>query len=144
MVPFQPQPVEQLKARFPKAVAVVYDWEAGRRLAVKDLRHLDPVNFREGPPADHVFDFKDGMRIIVTQDLEEDNKVFLHVSVGAQVGTQVMRRFSYTGREGQAVFKDMAMRRYRELSGDRERLFFDGFAKTGVAHWRRQIIGSRF
>lgn len=142
MVPFNPQPVDQLKTRFSIALQYVYDWEQGAKLTVKDSTLVHPVVFTEGPPADQVFDFEDGLRLIVTQDLEEEGKIFLHVSAGAQPGTHVMRRFSYTGREGQAVFKDLAMRRYKQISGDSERLFFDGFAKpSGVAHWRRRIIG---
>lgn len=140
MLPFNPQPTEELKARFPKALECIYDWEGGQKLRASDRQPIGAVDYRQGPLHDHVFDFKDGLRLIVTQDLEEDGKVFLHLSAGAQPGTQVMNRFSYTGREGQAVFKDLALRRYREISGDKVRLFFDEFLPNGAAHWRRRIL----
>jgi len=142
MQPFNPQPVDQLRAKFPAAIRIVYDWTARVRHSMSpqlgDL--VNPVSYKEGPPSENVFDFPDGLRLIITMD-KEGPEVFLHISAGAQPNTKVMRQFMFTGREGQARFKYMVQQRYKEISGDRLPFVFDGFSRpTGVAHWRRKVL----
>lgn len=139
MHPFNPQPIEQLRERFPIALRTIYDWESGFRLTAAGPGIVNPEAYKEGPPSENVFDFGDGLRLIVTLD-REGTDVFLHISAGAQPGSAVMKKFMFSGRGGQAVFKDLVTRRFKEVSGDREPLEFNGFAKpSGVGHWRRRL-----
>jgi hypothetical protein len=69
---FTPEPVEQLKARFPKALERT--WNA-------DLM-FDPEADRPGKYRAHVFDYPDGIRAIVSLDESEQTgeQVYLHFS----------------------------------------------------------------
>lgn len=141
MHPFNPQPVDQLRARFPAAIRTVYDWSSGVRHSIGSqfAGLVNPVSYKGGPPSENVFDFSDGLRLVITMD-KKGQEVFLHVSARAQLNTEAMRQFSLTGREGQARFKHMVEQRYKEISGDRLSFVFDGLVdSTGAAHWRRRL-----
>lgn len=69
-LPFQPEPIEKLKRRLPDAMIHIYDATEGVPL--------------EDPPSrkrEHVFDFENGLRLIISRDLffKEDGPQF-HVS----------------------------------------------------------------
>lgn len=65
-LPFQPEPVDQLTARFNKALDRVVDvCQMGKK--------------RPGMDRTHVFDFEDGLRMIISIDDYLDEK-FLHLS----------------------------------------------------------------
>jgi hypothetical protein len=72
MVPFEPQTLDELKARFHEAVSGVVDTDEIRR-------GLRPPPSREPK---HVFDFDDGLRLIVSVDRVMDEE-FLHVSASS-------------------------------------------------------------
>ena len=69
MLDYDPQPLGKMKARFLQAVEFPVDSEA-----VLSGRRLPPSSERK-----HVFDFEDGMRIIVSID-KMDNRYFMHCS----------------------------------------------------------------
>jgi hypothetical protein len=72
-LPFQPETTEQLKARFEKAMETVYDADA-----IMNESTDRPVLHRE-----HVFDFEDGIRLIISKD-KTMGRVYLHVSASCQ------------------------------------------------------------
>lgn len=119
--PLQPESPEEMRARFPKVLEVVFETP----------EHV--------PTRDHYFDFPDGMRICVT--LERENGVERHVSVSMLRDTQLWKEAK--ARDGfgfvsQMLFKLLAEDRYRSISGDTKPLKFDGVSKSsGVPHWRR-------
>ena len=70
MLPTEPETFEQIKARFVEAIREPVDLESVR------------AGTRKPPSGErkHVFDFEDGMRMIVSVDLIVDT-YFLHISV---------------------------------------------------------------
>lgn len=56
MMPFEPQQFEEVKARFPVALMSTYDCRSG-------IPSPTPGELRA-----HVFDFTDGLRLIVSRD----------------------------------------------------------------------------
>lgn len=69
MLPIKPETMQQMKARFGKAIAEPVDAEA----VIKGVTSAPSSN------RDHVFDFEDGMRLCVSVDRVLDTE-FLHVS----------------------------------------------------------------
>lgn len=70
MLPNQPESLEVMRERLPKALSVVYDAaeiEAGRGQRPGELRQ-------------HVFDFEDGIRCIASLDRQPNGHVYLHMS----------------------------------------------------------------
>lgn len=71
LMPFQPEPIDALKARFPAALITVYEVEACE-------------SGRQQPPGlqrPHVFDFSDGVRMIVSRE-KHHQTVLIHASFG--------------------------------------------------------------
>jgi hypothetical protein len=65
MLPFEPEPTIVLKARYPEAIKDIYD---PRKIAAKP--ELAPSKKRK-----HVFDFEDGLRLIVSVDKNGMNQL---------------------------------------------------------------------
>jgi len=68
-LPFEPEPEITLKARFPEALRKVYNAQ----------NVLDDPDTRASARREHVFDFFDGMRLIVSRDTD-GQRTFLHAS----------------------------------------------------------------
>ena len=79
MLPFEPENLEALRARLPAALKARYDVEAVAR----------KVGRRPGELREHVFDFDDGIRCIVSIDFYRNDPPLLHLSVGVQEGTKL-------------------------------------------------------
>ena len=128
MIPYRPEPLQALRKRYPKAVARVFD-----SLAVKANPTLRP-----GKSRTHVFDFQDGIRLIVSVD----TGVGLHVSASFIPDTALDRRLKkYARNAGVAAASDRLKREgedaYRRLVGPETRLEFLGFLEgEGIPHWR--------
>jgi hypothetical protein len=76
MLPFQPETLEALRARLPQAVAKVQQLDA-----------------RVGMLRQHVFDFQDGVRCIISVDGIEKNAPSLHLSFSMTPGSLDFIRF---------------------------------------------------
>ena len=79
MLPYQPEPLEKLQARFADALTPIYTVQQ----LMQDMKR-DPLA-RPGMRHKHVFDFEDGLRLIAS--VERDDRVsalltapYLHVS----------------------------------------------------------------
>jgi len=70
MLPREPETLAEMKLRFPKAVESVIDI-----YKVRSGEQESPNNLRK-----HVFDFPDGMRMIVSRDVFDDGRVLYHAS----------------------------------------------------------------
>ena len=70
MLPVEPETLAELKVRFPQAVESVIYIEK-----VRSGEQVSPSTLRE-----HVFDFPDGMRMIVSREDLGDGNVFYHAS----------------------------------------------------------------
>lgn len=91
----RPETVEAARSRFCMAVDHVLD--------------LDKIDFAAGPADENVFDFEDGIRVIVGVEYHGGNTVEVHVSSSFAKGFQVYddieaKRISYT----KAVAKGLA------------------------------------
>jgi len=99
MIPFSPEPVDSLKDRFCDSVIDLYntdDIKAGKIKA--------PSKKKE-----HVFDFEDGIRLIVSRELY-NGKEFIHMS-GSFSGNLIPE---LKLKDGLSLLVD----KYRALSGD--------------------------
>lgn len=67
---FNPQPLEELKARYPKALEKLYiqlDVASGKRL-------------RPAWNKDNVFDFLDGIRLVISKEQQPDGRLVIHIA----------------------------------------------------------------
>ena len=71
-LPFEPEIDEMLQNRFEKALERVYD--------VETMMNGGLNEDRPGVKREHVFDFQDGVRLIISKDRTAKGKTFLHVS----------------------------------------------------------------
>jgi len=69
MLPHEPETIEQMKARFPAAIAEPVDID-------EVIEGTAPT---PGKDRKHVFDFEDGMRVIISIDVSSEER-FLHLS----------------------------------------------------------------
>lgn len=69
MLPFEPESLESIRARLPQALSVVYNYEI-----------IESGGQRPGEQRRHVFDFKDGIRCILSIDEGEQTVRHLHLS----------------------------------------------------------------
>lgn len=73
MIPFEPEKLEVLRARLPQALSVVYDYEI-----------IELGGQRPGEQRQHVFDFEDGIRCILSIDEGQQTPRHLHLSYSLQ------------------------------------------------------------
>lgn len=129
MLPFEPEPMKSLKARYPAALERVYDYTQ------EVLPNPTPSSRRC-----HVFDTEEGLRIIVSRDREAEHDVYLHVSISIRPNYPLYAKVQRikTDKEFWALL-DSLEEVYRQLSGDRDHLAFEGLSPgKKVPHWRRK------
>ena len=97
-LPFKPEPEAALKARVPAALEVVYDQKVAyyNREVAKDMSKAPSGNRA------HVFDFEDGLRLIISRDAIE-KKMYVHVSASLEMENPLMT-FLPRGQRGFAMF----------------------------------------
>lgn len=125
MLPFKPQPLDQLKARYSVVLKRVFDCTKGI------------PSPRPGELYSHVFDCEDGLRLIVSRDKESDTSTYLHLSASPH-SKETHELFAYSGDAEQVTFIALALERFIEISGDAGPLQFYGFSQRGIPHWRRK------
>lgn len=74
MLPHEPETIEEMRARYPAAVADIYD--------VESLGTVRPPGMQRR----HVFDYTDGLRLIVSTDRLSDGQVVSHFSASVAPG----------------------------------------------------------
>lgn len=79
-LPFAKETMQQLKDRFNKALEKVWDVDA---IAIDPEKIDRPAQHRE-----HVFDFEDGIRLIISKD-KTDGNLFIHIS-----GSSLIKKIS--------------------------------------------------
>lgn len=133
--PLQPQPIEQMRARYPEALKRTFQYgEKGDQWPARG-----PWEY-----PDQRFDFEDGLRLMVSRDAF-GKKVELHISASILPNTSLWRQFEHRdnfGSGSQAILRVLAEDRYRLISDDRAPFPFNGFTSRakgfkGVPHWRR-------
>lgn len=121
MVPFNPQPIEVLKARFPAAIAKSYS-----------VQHVsENPEDRPGSRPEHVFDFEDGVRLIVSRDFHNGREV-IHFSGSLMQGAG----FYLRGKLDKGSTLGLMRAHFFHISGiETERHHFICFSDGGVPHW---------
>lgn len=127
VLPFTPQPEEILRLRLPEALKVVHD----------------PLkNFRVGVDPRYVFDFENGLRLIVSVDLLfPPSPPSVHFSASVETDTELFKQardvVNGTNRSAaMRMLRDVAETRFCSMTGYVGRLFFIGFTPDGlVPHW---------
>lgn len=71
MIPFEPESIESAKKRIDAALVDVFDMAAIARM---------PESQRPGMDRKHVFDFEDGIRLLVSRDRMPGGEVIVHIS----------------------------------------------------------------
>lgn len=135
-VPFTPETVQELARRYPAALEVALDVGDFLTACFSALPGEDPRN---------VFDFEDGLRLIVSRDVGHEGLAgeVLHVSASAIKGTRVWRLIA-DGSLDKTDFCLFALRRFRHISGDQGPFEFLGCSPmTGIPHWFREMKGGR-
>jgi hypothetical protein len=128
MIPYDPKTIEEHKRRYPKAVSKIYHAE-----------DIDRGAQTPGQCPDNVFDFSDGLKLIISRDVLHDSpKPIIHVSASLKPGTLLwdLIRQGKSLAEGRDCLLRVAELRFEVLSGGLA-VEFVGFSPVkGVPHWR--------
>ena len=117
-----PQTIEVLRARYGAAVETAWD---------TDLLPEERPGFHRS----HVFDSKDGMRLIISRERYGERE-YIHVSASARE-TSPLYGSIVSGRESPTQFVRRVRKRFREISGDSRPLTLVGFSSgKGVPHFK--------
>jgi hypothetical protein len=130
-VPQTAESLAVLRARYAAALEHVYDVEAIRRGAV-----------RPGEVAANVFDFEDGLRLIVSRERYPDGEILLHFSASflpkCRMADELRQQATVFGLDGDQLLQRWLAdvpRRFVELSGDGRPLRFLGMSDHKIPHW---------
>ena len=112
IVPFKAEPLKDLQARYPQALDFVYDSDAMR----------DSNAIRPGEVAAKLFDFEDGLRLLISLERRPQGTV-LHLSSSFEAGTELYHFFeketaTKSPTQIMELFIEMTKERFVELSGD--------------------------
>lgn len=132
-VPYTTETLAQLQARYPKALEHVYD-----QVAIEERGTIRP-----GECPANVFDFEDGLRLIVSREREREGRIVLHVSASfrteCKIAHEMRRQLKRTPRyEIVDRWAKTIPARFAELSGDDTPLRFIGWSDRMIPHWRRE------
>lgn len=122
---FKPEPLLALQARLPEALAPIWDF-----------RDSQPES-GPGQRREHVFDFQDGLRLIVSRDKQDEGKPYLHVSASITPSHALYDKVE-NGFLTRYAIKTIVEERFFRLSGqsimgmDVLLLWSEG---KGVPHW---------
>lgn len=114
----RPEKVAALAARYAKALEHVFDVEAIEFSGAK----------RPGEMAECVFDFEDGLRLIVSRDRFPNGDIKTHVSASARVSSELYQHIKF-GSVNQVEFCAMVTMAHAEISGTKGGLELLGFSE---------------
>lgn len=130
-VEITPEPLAALQARYPRALEFVYDQAAV----------VLGGAIRPGECAENVFDFEDGLRLIVSRQRGPGGKVWLHFSAsfgGADCRLADEFRLLRRTTPLPQIFEQWRLSvpgRFALLSGDAREAAYLGRSANGVPHW---------
>jgi hypothetical protein len=129
MIVFAPESEDRLRSRYAEAIRPVFDPES-MALGVQE---------RPGETRRNVFDFEDGLRLIISRDAIP--RPTLHLSASIYPNTAAYQLLAHqVWRYGLAkamdAFRGEAEARFRAVSGETRPLVYLGiFSDKGVPHW---------
>lgn len=126
-LPIVPEPDDQLRARYSAALERVFEPCPSPR----------PAELRE-----HVFDFADGIRLVVSRDRVADPRfigIYLHISASlvpkSEVYNHLLKQQHNSPAAALDAFRQMAENRFRFLSNRSMPMMFGGTTEGGTLHW---------
>ena len=126
MLPYRPESLEAMQQRFPQALA-----------EVTDVEYCRFGGETPGQKRKHIFDFEDGLRLIVSKDRLEDGRIVVHFSASAYRDSALYRRLKKPSQK--KYFSRLAQSRFALLSGygTEKPAFVEyiGASEKGVPHW---------
>lgn len=125
-----PEPLEALQARYPACLEFVYDQRA----------IVETGAVRPGEVAAQVFDFDDGLRLIVGRERDFAGAVWLHFSASFAAHCRIVDEFRLLKLTMPlaAIFERWRRGvpgRFAELSGDAREPTYLGRSYGGIPHW---------
>lgn len=123
IVSFRPDDIDSLRERYPAALDMIFDCTRG-------LPSPSPDSLRT-----HVFDFGDGLRLVVCRERVRPAEIFLHLCASATPETRVWEKFVPRDPRG---FHRFVEERFAELTGSFDMEFL-GKSQIGVFHWFRKV-----
>ena len=124
-LPFAPQSIDTLRARYPAARTSLYD-----QIAVLNGLQPPPSGMRA-----NVFDFEDGLRLIISRERDPDGLVVMHISASAVDGTPMYQGI-HDGRVGVVEFFDRVCTEWQAVSGSARTPTFIGVSPDKlIPHW---------
>ena len=122
MLPFEPESIESLKARYPEAMKDTYD--------PNDIKD-DPTQ-SPGKQRKHVFDFEDGLRLIASRDQMKESELdpITHYSVSVVESICNVNQFKDLAAFVGWAIKHINQIRPKEMTGQ---LITQG-TETGIVH----------
>jgi hypothetical protein len=128
MIPFTPEPIDQLKARYPAAIARLFD---GSRVAAG--AEESPAQIRT-----HVFDYDEdelGIRLIISRERDPEHGIVIHFSASFQEKSKLVKS-ARAGGLAVSDLKEIAVLVFQKISGDyRGPKFIDFSPVAGIPNW---------
>jgi len=130
MLPNEPRPVAELKARYRAALAHTYDQRAV----------VEGGCIRPGEVRANVFDFDDGLRLIVSRERDATGRVWLHYSASfpgdCRIADEIrLLRLTMAMASVMAKWVGSIPARFAELSGDGRQADRHWRSEIGIPHW---------
>jgi len=129
MIPFNPQSIDELKERYPKAIVKMYDMEAvelGTALGI-------------GRKAEHYFDWPEGIRMMISREDCVECGECIHVSASLCPNSDLFNRLrSTTTTQDEAVeqFKKVCEERFHTLADNDWPVLMFRVTSDDILHWR--------
>src|SRR5262245_30169010 len=116
-LPHRPESIASMRDRYKKALVKIWETDKG-------------FSDRPGLHREHVFDFEDGMRLLVSTDRMPDLEIITHISASCgDRDKQMTIMFS--------LFEEEVLNKWRQISGAGERFHFHliGLSQNNIPHW---------
>ncbi len=124
MLPTDVKTMEEHRLRWAKALEPIFDVES---LCLG-------LTARPGELPVHVFDFQDGMRMIVSRERDTTGEIIDHLSASFRAESRLYHRMR-NGKLTRDDFCDMIEDRVRDLSNGGHLLNLVGYSEKGVPHF---------
>jgi hypothetical protein len=121
----QSEPLAALRARYGEAVRDVYD-----HACIAAGQQNRPSNQRK-----HVFDFQDGLRLIVSRDRTFVGRTGVFVSASLMPGTPVYESLRLHRGDAREGFCTVVRERWQQLADSKRMPEFQGWSEAGIPHF---------
>lgn len=129
MLDFKSESLSSLRGRYNKALEYTFNSE---EIFLRD-------KIRPGELRSNVFDSKEGIRLIISKEINENGTTYIHISSSLMKGTTYLKlKDCKSPKKAQKEFKKLSIRLFRGISGFKNNIDFicwDGH----IPHWKIEI-----